>query len=172
MKPVWEILEETKFTLRHINIIYMDTGVRQRTEPWTGDKIASHLMAYFLSSLCSFFFSYFLRDLGKNAYILCPFTYPLGSPGGASSKEPTCQNRRHKSRGFDSWVGKIPWRKAWQPTWVFLPGESPWTEEPGGLQSVGSQRVWHNRSNLAQHRICLLNRNDGALHYYECYVCF
>ena len=27
---------------------------------------------------------------------------------------------------------------------VFLPGESPWTEEPGGLQSMGSQRVRHN----------------------------
>ena len=24
---------------------------------------------------------------------------------------------------------------------MFLPGESPWTEEPGGLQSIGSQRV-------------------------------
>ena len=29
--------------------------------------------------------------------------------------------------------GKIPWRRAWQPTPGFLPGESPWTEEPGGL---------------------------------------
>ena len=28
---------------------------------------------------------------------------------------------------------KIPWRRAWQPTPEFLPGESPWTEEPGGL---------------------------------------
>ena len=36
----------------------------------------------------------------------------------------------------DPWVGKIPWRRAWQPTPVFLPGESPWTEEPGGLQSM------------------------------------
>ena len=41
-------------------------------------------------------------------------------------------------------VGKIPWRRAWQPTPVFLPGESPLTEEPGGLQSLGSQRVGHN----------------------------
>ena len=32
-----------------------------------------------------------------------------------------------------SWVGKIPWRRARQPTLVFLPGESPWTEEPGKL---------------------------------------
>ena len=37
-----------------------------------------------------------------------------------------------------------PWRRAWQPTPVFLPGESPWPEEPGGLQSTGSQRVGHD----------------------------
>ena len=31
--------------------------------------------------------------------------------------------------GLHFWVGKIPWRRAWQPTPVFLPRESPWTEE-------------------------------------------
>jgi len=46
--------------------------------------------------------------------------------------------------GFNPWVGKIPWRRAWQPTAVFLPGESPWTEEPGGLQFMGLQRVGHD----------------------------
>ena len=46
--------------------------------------------------------------------------------------------------GFDPWVGKIPWRKVWQPTPVFLPGESPWTEEPGRLQFMGSQRVGYD----------------------------
>ena len=45
---------------------------------------------------------------------------------------------------FDYWFGMIPWRSAWQPTPVFLPGESPWTVEPGGLQSMGSQRVEHS----------------------------
>ena len=49
------------------------------------------------------------------------------------------------SPGFNPWVGKIPWRRAWQPTPIFLPGESPWTEEPGGLQSMGSPRVGHDR---------------------------
>ena len=34
--------------------------------------------------------------------------------------------------------------KAWQPTPVFFPGESPWTEEAGGLQSMGSQKVGHD----------------------------
>jgi len=32
---------------------------------------------------------------------------------------------------FDPWIRKIPWRRAWQPTPVFLPAEFPWTEEPG-----------------------------------------
>ena len=45
---------------------------------------------------------------------------------------------------FDPWVEKIPWRKAGKLTPVFLPGESPWTEEPGRLQSTGSQGVGHD----------------------------
>ena len=36
------------------------------------------------------------------------------------------------------------WRRAWKPTPVFLFGEFPWIEEPGGLQSMASQRVRHN----------------------------
>ena len=56
-------------------------------------------------------------------------------------KEPACQCRRRKRREFEPhpWVRKIPWRRAFQPTPVFLPGRIPWTEEPGGLQSMGSQ---------------------------------
>ena len=46
--------------------------------------------------------------------------------------------------GFDPWIGKIPWRRAWQHPPVFLTGESPWTEESGGLQSMGSKRVRHD----------------------------
>ena len=42
------------------------------------------------------------------------------------------------------WVGKISWRRAWQPIPIYLPGESPWTGEPSGLQSMGSQRVRHD----------------------------
>ena len=53
------------------------------------------------------------------------------------------------------WVGKIPWRRAWQPTPVFLPGESPWTEESGRLQSIRSHRVRHNSSDLACTWVCV-----------------
>ena len=44
-------------------------------------------------------------------------------PGGANGKEPACLCRRHKRHRFDPWVG-IPWRRAWQPTPVFLARES------------------------------------------------
>ena len=53
-------------------------------------------------------------------------------PGGTSGKEPTCQCRRGKRRGFHPWVGNITWRRAWVPTLVFLPGES-YRQESGRL---------------------------------------
>ena len=47
----------------------------------------------------------------------------VGFLGGMNGKEPASAGdiKRH---GFDPWVGKIPWKRAWQPTPVFLPGES------------------------------------------------
>ena len=51
------------------------------------------------------------------------------------------QCRRRRRHRFDPWVGKIPWRRAWQPTPVFLPGEShdrgAWRARIHGLQRVG-----------------------------------
>ena len=78
---------------------------------------------------------------------------PIVSPGQCSgdaqaggvmwlgSKEFPGQYRR---RGFSPWVKKIPCRRAWQPTPVFLPGESPWTEATGELQSMVSQSIEHD----------------------------
>ena len=66
--------------------------------------------------------------------------YPCGAP----DKEPTCQCRRCQRCEFNPWVGKIPWRRKWQPTPVFWPGEFH-----GGLQSIGSKRAGHSWINLA-----------------------
>ena len=52
-----------------------------------------------------------------------------------SSKEPTCQCRRHKRHGFHPWVRKIPWRRAWKPTPIFLPRESHGQRNLGGYRS-------------------------------------
>ena len=58
--------------------------------------------------------------------------------GWASLVALSWQKPRLPSRrcGFDPWVEKIPWRREWLPTPVFLPGKIPWTEEPGRLYIV------------------------------------
>ena len=48
----------------------------------------------------------------------------VGYPDGVSDREPACQCSRGKRCRLDPWVRKIPWRRTWQPTPVFLPGES------------------------------------------------
>ena len=64
---------------------------------------------------------------------------PLSLPWWVRVKNLHCRRPR-----FSPWIGKIPWRREWQPTPVFLPGEPPWTEEPGRLQSMVSHRVRHD----------------------------
>ena len=51
-------------------------------------------------------------------------------PGGSAVQNPPADARDR----FDPWVGQIPWRRKWQSTPVFLPGESHGQREPGGLQ--------------------------------------
>ena len=68
-----------------------------------------------------------------------------------SGKESICQCRR---RGFNPWVGKIPWRRKWQPISVFLPGKShgqrilagnsPWDRKE-------LDRTWQLKSNNKQY---------------------
>ena len=54
---------------------------------------------------------------------------PLGFPGGSDGKEFTCNAG---NLGLIPGLGRSPAGGHWQPTPVFLPGEFPWTEEPGG----------------------------------------
>ena len=60
----------------------------------------------------------------NKTFFVNPLIISLDFPGGSDGKEPACQCRKCKRLGFDPWVGKIPWRRAWQPTPVFSPGES------------------------------------------------
>ena len=69
-----------------------------------------------------------------------PITAPT-FPGGSDSKESICNAEDLGS----TWVGNIPWRRAWQPTSIFLPGESHEQRSLAGyIQSIGSQRVGHD----------------------------
>ena len=69
-----------------------------------------------------------------------PRTVPEGLPRWLSGKDSACQCRRSRRHGFDPWVGKISWSRKWQFHSSFLSWEIPWTEEPGQLQSTGSQK--------------------------------
>ena len=60
----------------------------------------------------------------KKLRIELPYDTARGFPGGASGKDHACHCRRHERGGFDPWMGQIPWRRKWQLTPVFLPGES------------------------------------------------
>ena len=67
--------------------------------------------------------------------------YNVGFPGGSSGKESACNAG---APGSILGSGRSPWRRDRLTTPIILPGESPWTEEPGGLQSKGLQRVGHD----------------------------
>ena len=88
-----------------------------------------------------------------------PREFPLnyiptgGFPGDTNGEAPVCQLRRGNWPSFNPWARKMPWRRAWQPSPACLPGESH-GQEPDGLQSMGSQRVWCDWSNLAGMHIC------------------
>ena len=67
-------------------------------------------------------------------------------PSWCSGKESTHQRRRYRSLGFNLWVGKIPWRRKWQATPVFLPGKFH------GLRSVVDYSPWsHKESAKTEH---------------------
>ena len=63
------------------------------------------------------------KKKNKPSYCVTKHTcrYAAGLPWWLSGKESACQCRR---RGFNPWVGQISWRRKWQPTPGFLPGES------------------------------------------------
>ena len=69
------------------------------------------------------------------------YTHMLGLPQWASDKESTCQCRRH---GFDPWVEKIPWRRKWLPTPIFLPGEPHRQRILAGYSPWGRKGVGHD----------------------------
>ena len=78
--------------------------------------------------------------------IIYLITLIKGFSGGGSGKEPACQCRRHNRCRLDPWVRKIPWRRAWQTTPVFFPGESHEQRDlvgysPQGCKESGTTEV-------------------------------
>ena len=65
-------------------------------------------------------------------------------PWWLGGKESTCQRRRCKRHGFDLYVGKIPWKRKWQTTPVFLPGKSHGQRSLAGYSPWGLKKVGHD----------------------------
>ena len=128
-------------------------------------------------------------------YMYVLYVYILGCPAGAGGKESTCQYMRHRRHRFYPWVGKIPWKKTWQPTPVFLPGESHGQRSLVGYSAKGAKsriqlkwlspptyifmhthtytngilpsniKEWNNPYDLGQ---CFLNYNVYMYHWESC----
>ena len=82
---------------------------------------------------------------GEVAQILNHLYETRELPRRFNREEPACQFRRHRRCWLSPWVRKIAWRRAWQPTLVFLPGESH------GQRSLVRYSPWsHNRSDTTE----------------------
>ena len=87
----------------------------------------------------------------------------FGLPRWLSGKESACQCRRHRRLGFSLWVGKIPWRRKWQPTPVFLPGKfhgqrsqvgySLWDDKDLDTRECAQTPVTQPRTNWRRHSL-------------------
>ena len=94
-----------------------------------------------------------MRLLISRSWVRAPHTARFGASLVAQTVEnpPAMRETWVRSLGW-----KFPWKRAWQPTPVFLPGESPWTEEPGGLQRVQHDWVTKHSTNSTK---------ESALHF-------
>ena len=72
-----------------------------------------------------------------------------GLPWWLSGKDSACQCRRRTIRGFNPWVGKIPWSRKWQPTPVFLPGESH------GQRNLAGHSPWDCKNSDMTETACI-----------------
>ena len=78
----------------------------------------------------------------------------LGAPSGTSGKESACQRRWYKRPGIHPWVGKIPWRRKWQPIPAFLPGKSHGQRSLVGYSPWGCKRIGHDLATTPQFTLC------------------
>ena len=92
----------------------------------------------------------------------CPYTVPGASQVALVVKNLPA-NAGDMRRGFNPWVRKIPWRRKWATHSSILAWRIPWTEEPGGLQSIGSQRVGQDWIDLALMHACLCGLVESGL---------
>jgi len=120
---------------------------------WTPKLVWTSLPTFLNTSLfiaCSHcpFPTFFVLPISPLVHWSCLYSL-WGFSGGASGKGPACQCKRRKRHRFNLWVRKIPWGRAWQPTLVFLPGESQGQRSLAGYSPYRC-RVSHDWNNTAR----------------------
>ena len=80
-----------------------------------------------------------------------------GLPRRFSGEESTCQCRRCRRQGFDPWVGKIPWRRKWLSTPVFLPRESH------GQRSMVGYSPWGRKESHTTKQLTLFSFIESTM---------
>ena len=95
-------------------------------------------------------------EMVTSVLVFSSFLESLLCASWCSGKEPTCQCRRH-----EMWVLSLGWEDPLEKEMAthssVLACRIPWTEEPGGLQSMGLQRVRHDLGTKQQQQSPLCN---------------
>ena len=132
-------------------------------------KYFREVINHYSSQNTYIFFKQWLRLAAQEVMCVCVYTHThththvyYNFLDGASCKEPACQCRRCNRHGFDSWVGKIHWMRTWQPTLIFLPGESHEERSLAGYSPYGCS-AGHDRSASA-FTLLLLFFTTGCRH--------
>ena len=99
----------------------------------------------------------------KSLWLLRKVQKSWGLPKGHRGKEYSCQRRRHKRYKFNPWVGKIPWKRRWQPTLVFLPGKSH------GQRSLAAYSPWGRKeSDMTKRQSTYAQKGGPAFGHLNC----
>ena len=86
----------------------------------------------------------------KSQWLCLPFFRSYAGtlvPRWLSGKKSTCQSKKCRRHPLDSWVGKIPWRRKWQSTTIFLPRKSCGLPRRAGWATV--HRVTKSQTRLS-----------------------
>ena len=96
----------------------------------------------------------------------------MGFEGGTRGKEPACQCKRHKRSRFNPLGQEDSLEEGMASHSSILAWRIPWTEQPGGLQSMGLQRVGHDWvTNTITNRNSKNCDNKKSHHLSECLLC-
>ena len=147
------------------NLISTFSSVSVNFSVLKGFALPSLIWNLVLNNICSnhsFRLLYVLLNLWhifthKHTYVvwtvLISKSIHLWSYKRLSGKEPICQCRRHRKCGFDLWVRKIPWRRKWQSTPVFLPRLSRGQRSLSGYNPWDCKRVGHDLETKQQQHV-------------------